>query len=137
MVFLRFGYEILERRDAYWLGVGVGDARAAMNETMEQYNLYTGNPNLGDTGYLNYNFHNQYMELWVQAGLPALLLFVGLLFLGLLDGWKQGGQFPLLYLMLMLTAFALTEGYLERQRGVVFFTFFFSIFQAAIYDENT
>jgi O-antigen ligase len=137
LVFLKFGWEILQRNDAHWLGVGAGDARQAMNETMERHQLYLGNPNLGDTGYLNYNFHNQYMELWVQAGLPAFLIFLGLLVQGLWSGWQLGGQFPWLYLVLILAVFALTEGYLERQRGIVFFTFFFSIIQVLIHDEIT
>jgi O-antigen ligase len=43
-----------------------------MDAKIVQYNLYHGNPSLGDRGYLGYGFHNQYMETWVQAGLPAL-----------------------------------------------------------------
>ncbi len=128
LLFLKFGWEALQEERALWAGLGVGDARRQMNATIRAYNLYHGNPQLGDKGYLDYNFHNQYMQSWVQAGLPALACLLCLLGYGWYAGLQMGWRHPLICFVAVITAFACIEGVLERQRGVVFIAFFLSSF---------
>lgn len=130
LLFLKFGWEILLEKNAWLTGVGAGDARSEMDAKIVQYNLYHGNPSLGDRGYLGYGFHNQYMETWVQAGLPALGCWLWLLAWGWRRGIQNGRRYPLIYLVAALTAFALVEDVMERQRGIVFVTCLLSSFYA-------
>lgn len=126
LLLLKLGWEALNEENAVAQGLGVGDVRQAMNGLVRRYNLYHGNPELGDTGYLDYSLHNQYMESWLQAGLPALAAWLWLLALAGRKGWKAGRRFPLIWLVLFTTAFALSESVLERQRGLVLIVFFLS-----------
>ncbi|MEZ5038820.1 MAG: O-antigen ligase family protein [Saprospiraceae bacterium] len=128
LLFWRFAGEIVEGERAFVLGLGIGDAQAAMNQTIVKHNVYHGNPNLGDHGYLGYNFHNQFVETWVQLGIVGLLLW--LLLLGLfIKKWDYKWSNPVIYFFLAVLTFSVIESILERQHGIVFFAFFLSIFQ--------
>lgn len=129
LLFWRFAGEIMaeEGTAAYLFGTGVGDSQDRMNETMVEHNLYHGNPNLGDRGYLGYNFHNQFVETGVQLGLAGLfiwLLLLGQIWYKLRWDWNH----PFLYFSLAVLAFSMIESLLERQHGVVFFALFASVF---------
>ncbi|MCO6492454.1 MAG: hypothetical protein J5I98_28820 [Phaeodactylibacter sp.] len=136
LLLLRFGWQALEENQAWAAGLGVGDVRPEINSLILRHNLYHGNPELGDTGYLNYSLHNQYLETWLQAGLPALAAWLWLLAMGWRAGLREGILFPLLWLVLAVASFSLFESVLERQRGVVFFVFFLSALYSSINYEN-
>lgn len=124
----RFGGEVMMEEKAFVLGTGVGDAQDLLDQTIVAHNLYHGNPDLGDTGYLGYNFHNQFVETWVQLGVVGLLLWLVVLSLG----WRSSiwnWNHPYLYFMLAVLAFSMIESLLERQHGIVFLALFISIFQ--------
>jgi hypothetical protein len=77
-----------------------------------------------DLAAYNYNAHNEYIEVLATYGLVGGLLFVAIL-------WTAGslaGSNPLLipFLIIILIAF-MTESILERQQGVNFFLFFYSL----------
>jgi O-antigen ligase len=62
--------------------------------------------------------HNQYLELAIQSGIPAAILMVLALILGLFKAWRSGN----LFLASFLAAFAFAsvfESLLERQAGVL------------------
>ncbi len=128
LLFLKFGLEILDREKAILSGVGAGDARQKMNETIIRYNLYHGNPSPGDKGYLDYNFHNQFMEFWVQIGLPGLAIWFVLLYQSLQTGIRGGWSETMIIFTLVIIGFSFIESMIERQRGVVFAAFFLSLF---------
>ncbi|HMQ60548.1 MAG TPA: hypothetical protein PKE06_07770 [Flavilitoribacter sp.] len=128
LLFLRFGLETLEDRGAWLTGEGVGDARSEMNARIISHNVYHGNPFRGDSGYLGYNFHNQFMELTVQSGIPALIAWTWLLVMAWRAAPPGDWRLPFLFFLVALILFALIEGVIERQRGVVFIAFFLSVF---------
>lgn len=136
LLLLKFGWLALQENHAAVQGLGVGDVRQAMNDYVLRHNLYHGNPELGDTGYLDYSLHNQYMETWLQAGLPALAAWLWLLAYSWRQGMKAGWRFPLLWLVAAVAALALFESVLERQRGVVFIAFFLSTLYSNRKHEN-
>ncbi len=127
LLFIKFTWEILDKKDAYLSGVGLGDAQKELDNTYIEHNLYHGNPSLGDKGYLGYNTHNQFMELWLQIGFFGMLCFV--LLLAQAGYWGiHTNQYPLIFLIVAILAFSGIEGLLERQRGIVLITYFLSSF---------
>lgn len=124
----RFAGEIMTEEKTYLLGTGVGDAQDLLDATIVKHNVYHGNPSLGDQGYLGYNFHNQFVETWVQLGLVGSLIWLLLLSLGWRK-WNWDWNHPFLYFSVAVLCFSLIESFLERQHGVVFFALFVSIFQ--------
>lgn len=137
LVFLKFGWEIIQRENALLTGVGPGDAQQKMNAAIKRRNLYHGNPQLGDSGYLGYNFHHQFMELWVQVGLLGVLLFAGLLLQGLIWGWGFGWRHPFPLLVMTILGFSFIESLLERQHGIVFVTYFLYSFITVFSHERS
>ncbi|QQR96106.1 MAG: hypothetical protein IPJ93_05450 [Bacteroidota bacterium] len=71
--------------------------------------------------------HNQFLAVAVALGIPALLLFIVMLFYPVFQ-FQYSGSF--LYLTFWITAFLsmLTEDTLETQAGVSFFIFFNCLF---------
>ena len=71
--------------------------------------------------------HNQFLAVAVALGIPALLLFIIVLFYPVFQ-YQNSGSF--LYMTFWVTAFLsmLTEDTLETQAGVSFFIFFNSLF---------
>ena len=129
LLFLKFGWEILAQNKAIFLGVGVGDAQNEMNATIISYNLYHGNPALNDRGYLDYDFHNQWMELWVQAGVLAPITWMIIIVQGFYYSSKYAGSDHTLFFILIILLFlSLTESFLERQRGVLSCVLLLSLF---------
>lgn len=137
LLFLKFGWEALREEQAVVQGLGVGDVRQVMNDMVRRYKLYHGNPDLGDTGYLNYSLHNQYMETWLQAGLPALAAWLWLLAWGWKAGLNPDRRETLLWLVLAITAFSFFESVMERQRGLAFIVFFLSTLYSNKTHEDT
>ena len=109
----------MDDENAWLTGTGLGSRQQVLNSYYLRYGIYTGNPDLGDGGYLGYNFHNQYLEVMVGTGIPGLIL---LLFIIALKFLMQRGKlfFPsMVYIVLLI--FFITESVLERQAGIVFF----------------
>jgi len=136
LLFLKFGWEILAKEQAFLHGIGAGDGQDAMDQTILDYNLYHGNPSLGDRGYLGYNYHNAYMELWVQIGLVGLICWLWLLIVSAQHILVSGFNHPFLILLFAIICYGMVESFLERQRGVVFLTFFFALFFRTLNEQS-
>ncbi len=89
--------------------------------------MYTGEPGGKTQGYLNYNFHNEFVETLVQSGICGLFillsLFASLFYLSV----RSRDLLFFLFLMIFLCFFC-TESVLEGQKGVVPFVLFGLIF---------
>lgn len=115
----RFGHEIVEEQNAWVLGTGPENSQKLLNEKYKEYNVYTGDPEWNSTGYLNYNFHNQYVETTVGTGFPGLLLLL-FIFIYIIFISRKMLIFPLpVYIFTSL--FFITESVLERQVGIILF----------------
>lgn len=131
VVLARFGFEILQENNAYILGISPGDNRALLNDKIKEHNLYTGDDSISNHGYLNYNYHNQYMEVLMACGIIGLLLLV--LIMGyLLYICIVHRQSELLLFVLLYAACFVTESVLEREVGIVSFSLFFSVLLASV-----
>ncbi len=120
----RFGFEILNKSDAWVNGVGINNSQNLLDNLYIKYGLYTGYEGTDDTGYLNYNFHNQFVETLVRSGVIGLILLVMMLIL--LTVTKQSYLFVSKWVVLVIVMLFLTESVLERQLGIVYFCLIYS-----------
>lgn len=119
LIFIRFGKEILDEQHAWISGVGMNRSHPLLNEKIVQYGMYTGTRDGSDTGYLNYNFHDQFMETLVKTGIPGLVILLAILTIFAIQ-CRERLFTPKIFLWIV-AGFFLTESVLGRQAGIVFF----------------
>lgn len=105
-------FEIIEEKKVYWVGLGLNNSQNALIEKYKEYNLYPG--------FYYYNFHNQYLQVFSELGLIGLSLLLFIFFLILKKAIKSKDYFLLSFIILILVV-CITESFLWRQRGMVFF----------------
>lgn len=98
-------------------GVGTGDVEDSVEHKGRQ---------LGITNVLNsYSPHNEYLQILLATGLMGLTFFLIYIGIGLVKAW-QNDDIIFLNFMLLFTCVCMTESALELQKGIVFFSIFFS-----------
>lgn len=115
----RMFLEFLEEEPIYWKGFGLNASKIKLQEKEKKYNLYPG--------YGNFNFHNQYLQNFAELGIIGLFLLLLLLFFSFKKAIKTKDFMYIAFTLLMISVF-LTESFLWRQRGVMFFTLFYCLF---------
>ncbi|HEY1193351.1 O-antigen ligase family protein, partial [Flavobacterium sp.] len=101
------------------LGVGPGNIQKKLNDCYSGYTY----KNYDDYSSKDYNSHNQYLDIWLKYGIFGLVLFFVFLFWGIKNMSLSYGIFLFLIMMSMIT-----ENIFDRQVGVVFFTFYNTLF---------
>ena len=119
----KFGLTILKEKNSFIYGVSPGDAQTLLNDKYRETDMYLGDPQRKDTGYLNYNFHNQFIQALVESGLIGLLGLMANISILLYRAMKRFQRESVTVLLLILFFF-LTESVLERQYGIFLYTFF-------------
>ncbi len=74
----------------------------------------------------HYLSHNQYLELYLELGLPGVLAFVGAMVLAPCYAPKPYKKFVFLF-VLLFSLIMFTESYISRTAGALFFAFFLSV----------
>jgi O-antigen ligase len=116
---MRVGVEIIKDNPSILImGVGFNSSQPFIEDKHTIYNLYPG--------YYEYNFHNQYVQTLVELGLIGLLLLFMCLFNIFQVYFRKGDLFSLFIFVLFLALF-ITESYLMRQRGIIFFALLYAI----------
>lgn len=118
LVFLRFGLEIVQERDASWLGAGTGDAETLLQEKIKAYHMYQGDGAEDKEGYLQFGYHNEFLQKYVQMGIAGLSVFLALL----AYAWYIAIRYRHSLLRNVLLVFTLTfftDTLLEQQVGIV------------------
>ncbi len=105
---------------AHPFGVGGGDTKSTLREWYAKNDLDV----LADGGH---DAHNQYLHTAVAVGIPAALWFIFSLVYPLRRIWKKSMWIYAFFLMSIAINFAV-ESMLEKQSGIVFFTFFNALF---------
>lgn len=101
----------------FMLGVGTGGWQVAMTEFYRGFNQSTVN--------LEHNAHNEYLQAWMENGLPGLILFVSCIAFPFF--LKKASPDYVAFLIIFIVM-CCTESIAERQKGIVFFTLFQSLF---------
>lgn len=123
LVFVRFGLEIMQENGNYWLGVGTGDAEALLKQKIIDYNMYLGDGGVDKEGYLQFGYHNQFLQKLVQLGIAGFVLFISGIVYCFFTAIKYRNKM-LLNLMLIFTFSFFTDTLLEHQVGLVMFLTF-------------
>lgn len=113
-------------RERPWLGTGPGAENLALNRQLakQPVQFWDGTKTyfLHEQGF---NYHNAYLQHWASLGLPGLLFLVALLLYPFLAWRRCSAEFRLLSIICLLS-FS-TESMLQRQAGVLFFSFFYAL----------
>jgi O-antigen ligase len=110
-------HSLLAIKDNIYFGVGTGDGITKLNEYRDKSWLEY---------YLNYNTHNQYLEIILTHGIFGLLLFLILLAISLNFAIKHNKKFYFIILLIFAIEFII-EVYLARQHGVTFYSYMLTI----------
>ena len=107
----------------HWLaGVGTGDVQDSLQQTYENRKFYFASM------YNRYNAHNQYLQITLANGLTGLLILLSCIFYPLLYYRKKfSGNIYFLFLLLF-AVISITESLLEVNKGIIWYSFFNSIF---------
>lgn len=110
-------------------GYGIGDVQ---HQTDYYYMLYGLAPNWFE----GYNLHNQYLQYLVTYGLIVLFFFCLYIAYSIYLAFKNKDKLHLLFLILISFAF-LFECLLSRNKGIVIFIFFNTLFLIHHKNENS
>lgn len=105
-------FEILNERKSYILGLGLYNSQPSLDDKYKEYNLYPG--------YYGYNYHNQYLQISAELGLLGLVLMLYIFYVLFYKAFVIKDYFLFSYIFLIATV-CITESFLWRQRGMVFF----------------
>lgn len=121
--------EMLEEDPVLFTGYGLNASCYKVAEQGVKHNLVHGSED--GIIYNKLNFHNQYVQVFADLGIFGFLLVVIMLLVNLKNGFKKKDFVHIAFGIVMISLF-LTESFLWRQRGVVFFTMFYCIFNTAL-----
>lgn len=126
---IRVFTEMLEEDPVLLTGYGLNASCHKVEEQGIEHNLVHGDED--GLFYNKLNFHNQYVQTFADLGLFGFLIVVVMLFINLKNGFAKKDFVHIAFAIVMISLF-LTESFLWRQRGVVFFTMFYCIFNTAL-----
>jgi O-antigen ligase len=103
-----------------WItGIGPGNVQKKLDDCYSDYTY----KNYDDYSHIEYNSHNQYIDICLKYGVFGLIAFLIFLF------WGVNTKDLIYHVFLFIILIGLvTENLFDRQIGVVFFTFFNSLF---------
>ncbi len=129
LVIWKYCFVILSRENAWITGVGTGDGQQLLDKQYKLVNMYTGNPQLKDTGYLGYDSHNQYVETVFSLGIIGLAILLLLLGNQVIQAFKSRNPLFITFVLLNMLFF-ISESALSTNKGIVFYVFFSTVFLA-------
>lgn len=127
LVAWKFSWQAVKESNAFFFGIGPANAQPALNEKYIKAKMFTGAVNNFTTGYLNMNAHNQFVQTFLQSGIFGVIILVLMLFYLLKQAVVQKNKL-LLYSMILICTFFLSESVLEGQYGLILFLFFPFVF---------
>ena len=111
-----------------WWGMGTGAENTALNERLEKVDaIFWDGKSTYQLYEMGFNYHNSYLQVFAANGIWAFLCFLALLFYPFFKlkhhPYRQEAR---IFLFIIILSF-LTESMLQRQAGVLFFTFFYAL----------
>ena len=121
--------ELIKEKNVFFTVFGLNESYPKIEEKAIYYNLYMGEKNVQNRGYQSMNFHNQYIQNFADLGVFGFLLMLCILFINVKNSISSKDFVHFAFAILMISLF-LTESFLWRQRGVVFFTMLYCLFNS-------
>ncbi|WP_181369002.1 O-antigen ligase family protein [Flavobacterium pallidum] len=121
--------EMLHEDDIFFTGYGLNATDFRIEQKGLEHTVFSGNGE--NEGYQKKNFHNQYVQLFAETGVFGFLLLLIIVFVNLKNAFKTKDFVHISFAILMISLF-LTESFLARQRGVVFFAAIYCLFNSGI-----
>ena len=128
--------ELVNENNMFFTGFGLNASYPKIKEKAFHYNLYTGEKNVSDSGYQSMNFHNQFIQSFADLGVFGFLLMISMIFISAKNAIRSKDFMHFAFSILMISLF-LTESFLLRQRGVVFFTMMYCLFNSGITQNSS
>lgn len=119
--------DFLKEDNIFWKGFGYNASQIKIEEKGIVNNVFLGNETR--EGYQKKNFHNQYIQTFAELGIIGFFILTMLLVFSLIKAIKTKDFIHIAFTILMISLF-LTESFLMRQRGIVFFVLFYCLFMS-------
>lgn len=119
--------DFLKEDNIFWKGFGYNASQIKIEEKGIVNNVFLGNETR--EGYQKKNFHNQYLQTFAELGIIGFFILILLLVFSLIKAIKTKDFIHIAFTILMISLF-LTESFLMRQRGIVFFVLFYCLFMS-------
>ncbi len=129
----RIFLEMLQEDGIFWKGYGLNASYPKIAAKGVYYNVFLGTNE--QQGYQTKNFHNQYVQNFAELGVFGFLILMIMLIINLRNGINNKNFLHIAFAILMISLF-LTETFLWRQRGVVFFTTMYCLFNSRTYKNK-
>jgi hypothetical protein len=118
----------LVAKDHLLVGAGIGDAQDELNRVFRSVDY--------KFGYMDsQNPHNEYLSQLVSTGMLGLIIFVICYFYYIRKSLKRGNSYGVAFLVIFAIAFTV-ESMLARNKGIVFFGLFNSLFFVTVDTET-
>lgn len=116
-------------QENFWFGLGTGAENTALNQRLKDVDaIFWDGKSTYQLHEMGFNFHNSYLQVFAANGVFAFLAFLALLILPLFrlknHPYRNEAR---LFLLIVILSF-LTESMLQRQAGVLFFSFLYTLF---------
>lgn len=115
----RIFLEMMKKDAVYLTGYGLNATKHKIKEKRIEHNLYEG--------YDEFNFHNQYIQFFAELGVFGFLLLLIMVITNFKNALSNKDFMHISFAVLMISLF-LTESFLSRQRGIIFFMAFYCFF---------
>lgn len=124
---IRIFNEMLHEDPILFTGYGLNATNFKIKEKGIEHNVFLGDGIL--EGYQEKNFHNQYIQVFAEVGIFGLLIVIAMVVINLKNAIKTKDFIHISFAILMISLF-LTESFLSRQRGIVFFIIMYCLFNS-------
>ena len=119
--------EMLREDNILFSGYGLNASAFRIEQKGREHGVYDGEGR--EEGYLKKNFHNQYIQLFAELGIFGFLILMAMVAVNLKNAIRTKDFIHISFAILMISLF-LTESFLSRQRGIVFFTIMYCLYNA-------
>jgi O-antigen ligase len=126
---IRIFTEMLNEDPIFFTGYGLNASQAKREAKGIEHKLYQSADD--KENYSKMNFHNQYVDIFAELGVFGFTLLVLMLSVNLKNAFRNKDFVHIAFAIVMIALF-LTESFLWRQRGVVFFTVFYCLFNGIL-----
>lgn len=115
----RIFIEMLQEQNILFTGFGFESSQEKIREKAKQHNL--------SKDYGEFNFHNQYVQTFAELGLFGFIILLMMLYINIKNAWDNKSFLHIVFSITMIMLF-LSESFLCRQRGVIFFITIYCLF---------